>query len=283
MSRPLRLEFPGALYHVTARGNAREDIFFDDEDKALFLAVLAETVARFGWLCHAYCLMDNHYHMMIETPDGLLSLGMRQLNGVYTQRLNRRHGRVGHVFQGRFKAILVERESYLLELCRYVVLNPIRAKMVKDINRYRWSSYPATIGSLPAPNWLTTDWMLGQFGRQRAAARRKYAEFVAEGKNLPAPWSDLKGQVLLGSECFVERMQPLLEEKGELKEIPRGQRLAHRPGLAVLFPAHVRADKRTRDAAIRLAYLEYGYTMAAIARQAGIHYSTVSKVIKGER
>jgi len=164
-----------------------------------------------------------------------------------------------------------------------VVLNPIRAKMVKDINRYRWSSYPATVGSLPAPDWLTTDWVLSQFGRQRAAARRKYAEFVAEGKRLPSPWPDLKGQILLGSESFVERVQPLLEEKGELKEIPRGQRLAHRPGLAALIPAQVRENKRTRDETIRVAYLDYGYTMAAIACQAGIHYSTVSKVIKGER
>ena len=112
MARPLRLEFPGALYHVTARGNARQAIVLDDRDRALFLLCLGDTIARFGWICHAYCLMDNHYHLLIETPEGHVSRGMRQLNGVFTQRINRRHGRVGHLFQGRFKAILVERESY---------------------------------------------------------------------------------------------------------------------------------------------------------------------------
>jgi putative transposase len=283
MSRPLRLEFPGAIYHVTSRGNAQGAIFADDEDRLLFLAGLEEAVVRFGWLCHAYCLMDNHYHLLIETPDSNLSLGMRQLNGVYTQRFNRRHVRVGHLFQGRFKAILVDWDSYLLELCRYVVLNPIRAKMVKDINRYPWSSYLATAGSQPAPEWLTTDWVLSQFGRSRAVARRKYVAFVAQGKNLPSPWLELKGQVLLGSEQFVERMQPLLEGKSDLKEIPRAQRLAHRPSLKALFPARVREDKQTRDETIQRAYLEYGYTMAAIARQSEIHYSMVSKVISGER
>jgi putative transposase len=254
MSRPLRLEFPGAIYHVTSRGNAQGAIFADDEDRLLFLAGLEEAVVRFGWLCHAYC-----------------------------QRFNRRHVRVGHLFQGRFKAILVDWDSYLLELCRYVVLNPIRAKMVKDINRYPWSSYLATAGSQPAPEWLTTDWVLSQFGRSRAVARRKYVAFVAQGKNLPSPWLELKGQVLLGSEQFVERMQPLLEGKSDLKEIPRAQRLAHRPSLKALFPARVREDKQTRDETIRRAYLEYGYTMAAIARQSEIHYSMVSKVISGER
>lgn len=135
MARPLRLEFPGAIYHVTSRGNARNAIFLDDEDRVLFLACLGAVVTRFGWWCHAYCLMDNHYHLLIETPEGDLSRGMRQLNGVYTQRFNRRHGRAGHVFQGRFKAIVVDRDSYLLELCRYVVLNPIRAGMVSQARR----------------------------------------------------------------------------------------------------------------------------------------------------
>ena len=283
MARPLRLEFPGAIYHVTSRGNARNAIFLDDEDRELFLGGLGEVIARFGWLCHAYCLMDNHYHLLIETPKGNLSLGMRQLNGVYTQRLNRRHGRVGHVLQGRFKAIVVDRDSYLLELCRYVVLNPIRAGRVKHIERHPWSSYPATMGLAQCPAWLKTDWVLGQFAKTRAVARRRYAEFVAEGRGLPSPWSAVRGQALLGSEAFVEKMRPLLEGVRELKEIPRTQRLLHRPSLARMFTKAVRSDKVLRDEAIRKAYLDYGYTMAAIARHAGVHYSTVSKVIKGER
>jgi len=131
MARPLRLSYPGALYHVTARGNARQAIYTDDADRQMFLLVLEDVETRYHWLCHAYCLMDNHYHLLLETPQGNLSAGMRQVNGVYTQRFNRRHGRVGHIFQGRFKAILVERESYLLELCRYLVLNPVRAGIVR--------------------------------------------------------------------------------------------------------------------------------------------------------
>jgi REP element-mobilizing transposase RayT/predicted RNase H-like HicB family nuclease len=143
MARPLRLEFPGAIYHVTARGNARAAIFLGHEDRQCFMDVFGECIKRFHWLCHTYCLMDNHYHLLVETPEGNLSFEMRQLNGIYTLRFNRRHGRIGHVFQGRFKAILVERESYLLELCRYVVLNPVRAGMVANAAQYPWSSYPA--------------------------------------------------------------------------------------------------------------------------------------------
>ena len=283
MARPLRLEFPGAIYHVTARGNARNAIFIGDEDRALFLDGLGEVVARFGWRCHAYCLMDNHYHLLIETPEANLSRGMRQLNGVYTQRFNRRHGRVGHVFQGRFKAIVVDRDSYLLELCRYVVLNPIRAGVIKKIERYAWSSYPATLGLAERPAWLETDWVLGQFAKTRAVARRRYAEFVAEGRSLPSPWSAVRGQALLGSDTFVEKMRPLLEGVRELKEIPRTQRLLHRPSLVKMFTKAVQGDKVLRDEAIRKAYLDYGYSMATIAHHAGVHYSTVSKVIKGER
>ena len=283
MARPLRLEFPGAIYHVTSRGNARNAIFLDDADRTLFLGGLGEVVARLGWLCHAYCLMDNHYHLLIETPEANLSLGMRQVNGVYTQRFNRRHGRVGHVFQGRFKAIVVDRDSYLLELCRYVVLNPLRAGMVKKIERYAWSSYPATLGLAACPAWLETDWVLGQFAKTRAVARLRYAAFVAQGGGLPAPWSAVRGQALLGSEAFVEKMRPLLEGVRDLKEIPRTQRLLHRPTLGRMFTKAIQGDKVLRDAAIRKAYLDYGYSMAAIARDAGLHYSTVSKVIKGER
>ena len=151
MSRPLRIEYPGAVYHVTSRGDARRPIFCDDKDRLLFLEVLASIVSRFHWLCHAYCLMNNHYHLIVETPEGNLSRGMRQLNGVYTQRFNRRHRKPGHVFQGRYKAIVVEKESYLLELCRYVVLNPVRAKAVETPEAWNWSSYRATAGSTDIP------------------------------------------------------------------------------------------------------------------------------------
>jgi putative transposase len=132
MPRPLRIQFEGAIYHVTSRGNAREKIFVDDEDRTAFLEVLAEVVGRFGWICHAYCLMSNHYHILIETPEPNLSQGMQLLNGVYTQSFNRHHRRFGHVLQCRYKAIVVERESHLLELARYVVLNPVRAKMARS-------------------------------------------------------------------------------------------------------------------------------------------------------
>jgi REP element-mobilizing transposase RayT len=119
MARPLRIEFPGAVYHITSRGNAKQTIFLENQDRHKFLEVLSTVIERCSWLCHAYCLMKNHYHLMIETPEANLSRGMRQLNGVYTQLFNQRHKRVGHLFQGRYKAILVEKDTHLLSLCRY--------------------------------------------------------------------------------------------------------------------------------------------------------------------
>ncbi len=266
---------------MTSRGNARNPIFEDDEDRWLFQDCIGAVVARLHWRCHAFCLMDNHYHLLIETPQGDLSAGMRQVNGLYTQRFNRRHGRVGHLFQGRFKAIVVDRESYLLELCRYIVLNPLRAAMVDQIEHYAWSSYPATMGLSECPDWLETDWILAQFAQDRIPAQRHYAEFVANGKGCAAPWSAVKGQVLLGSEAFVQEVRPLLEGAGDLKEFPRDQRFLHRPGLETMFTEEVQSHKALRDAAIRKAYLDYGFPMATIAVHAKVHYSTVSKVIKG--
>src|SRR3990167_506734 len=149
MSRPLRLQYPGAIYHLTSRGNARQRIFSNDSDRELFLDTLSHMISRYGWLCHAYCLMDNHYHLLVETPKANLSLGMRQLNGIYTQAFNRKHGKVGHLFQGRYKAILVEKEAHLLELCRYVVLNPLRVQAQTRVERWEWSSYKATAGFAP--------------------------------------------------------------------------------------------------------------------------------------
>ncbi|HZP93963.1 MAG TPA: transposase [Burkholderiales bacterium] len=282
MARPLRIEFPGALYHVTARGNARQDIFLDDEDRYLLLGVLERVVDRFHLLLHAYCLMDNHFHLVLETPEANLSKAMRQLNGVYTQAFNRRHGRVGHVLQGRFKAILVERESYLLELCRYVVLNPVRAKTTRKPDSYRWSSYRATAGLAPVPGFLTADWLLSQFGQQRPAAQRKYSAFVAQGLGQSSPWEQVQGQVLLGSERFVKRLQQALRDKHPLKEIPRRQRFASRPPLARLFGARTLASLELRNEAIRQAHLEHGYSLSEIGRAVDLHYSTISRIVNRE-
>ena len=174
MSRPLRIELAGGLYHVTSRGDRREDIFYSDADRQVWLEILGQVCSRFNWVCHAWCQMSNHYHIVVETIEGNLSQGMRQLNGVYTQYINRTYQRVGHVFQGRFKGILVERDSYLLELSRYVVLNPVRAGMVTDTGDWPWGSYQAMIGSAAKPVWLETDWLLGQFGQHRATAIAGY-------------------------------------------------------------------------------------------------------------
>ena len=149
MARPLRIEYPGAIYHVTSRGNARSTIFDDDEDRWRFLDILSTVVKRHRWLCHAYCLMGNHYHLLIETPEANLARGMRQLNGIVTQSHNRFHNRSGHLFQGRYKAILVDKENYLLELCRYIVLNPVAAGMVKAPENWPWSSFFADGGPGP--------------------------------------------------------------------------------------------------------------------------------------
>ena len=167
MARPLRIVFSGALYHMTSRGDGREDIYLDDDDRNRWLEVLGDVHDRFNWVVHAYCLMSNHYHLIAETPDGNLAQGMRQLNGVFTQRFNRAHQRVGHVFQGRYKSILVERDAYLLELARYVVLNPVRARMVRTADEWPWSSYRATSGLSSAPNWLNVTWTLAAFGQRR--------------------------------------------------------------------------------------------------------------------
>ncbi len=207
MARPLRLEFPGAVYHLTARGNARQDVFLDDGDRARFLALLGREIGQQGWRCYAYCLMGNHYHLVVETPEPNLSAGMRRLNGVYTQAFNRNHERIGHLFQGRYKSILVERDSYLMELCRYVVLNPVRARLVTRVEDWRWSSYRATgLGATP-PSWLDTASVLARFGGDGASARAAYRRFVRDGIGARSPWEDLRGQIWLGGEAFREAMQ----------------------------------------------------------------------------
>jgi putative transposase len=176
--RSPRMEIPGGLWHPVTRGVRKEPIFLDDLDYARFLQILEDVIGRFGWVCHAYCLMPNHYHLLIETPNPTLSDGMERLNGLYAQHFNRRHGVEGHVFERRFRSIRVFGEGHLLELSRYIVLNPVRAGLCRTPAGWRWSSYCAAVGIVRRPRFLTVDWLVGQFGRDRRTAREFYGRFV---------------------------------------------------------------------------------------------------------
>lgn len=276
MARPLRLQFSGALYHVTARGDGREDIYLSDEDRRIFLDVLGGVARRFHWTIHAYCLMSNHYHLLVETPDANLSIGMRQLNGVYTQAFNKEHQRVGHVFQGRYKAILVEKEAYLLELARYVVLNPVRAGMVRTPGEWAWSSYRATISEERAPDWLATRWILSGFGETTPAAVGAYIRFVAlGGGQVTTPWEQVKHQAFLGSEVFVDSLRCHIPTGTDLREVPQARA---RPIPKPL--SHFAQQCPDRDSAIVAAYGSGGYTLKDIGDYFGLHYSRVSKIVR---
>jgi putative transposase len=255
MARPLRLEFAGALYHLTSRGDAREAIFLCDADRRVFFDLVGAVWERYNWAVHAYCLMTNHYHLLVETPDANLTKGMRQLNGVYTQGFNRRYNRTGHVFQGRYKAIVVQQDAYLLELARYLVLNPVRAQMVRTAGDWPWSSYRAMIGEAPPPEWLQRSAILGAFGETESKAVAGYAQFVAEGNGQPAPWEHLKNQVFLGSDTFVASMQRKVPQHRDLREVQQAKR---RPRAKAL-PEYAREHPQRNDAIVA-AYRSGGYT-----------------------
>ena len=274
MSRPLRIEIPGGLYHVTSRGDRSEAIYLDDADRQQWLALFGQVCQRFNWVCHAYCLMDNHFHIVVETIEGNLSAGMRQLNGVYTQWHNRAHDRVGHVFQGRFKAIVVQRESYLLELARYVVLNPVRAGMCALPQLWPWSSYRATVGNVPPPEWLQTAWLRSQFGSQPVTATAAYIDHVRAGIGLPSIWDDLKSQLYLGGDDFAQSLQQQAQGKAADTEIPRAQRRAAAPPLAYFVKL------TERNSAMAQAYATGCYSLKEIGQAFSLHYATVSRVVR---
>jgi len=283
MTRPLRLDHSAAIWHVTSRGNERRDIFRDERDRERFLEVLGKVIGLTKWRLHAFVLMGNHYHLLIETPEPNLSGGMQQLNGAYAQWFNRRHKRVGHLMQGRFKAVLVEKESHLLELARYVVLNPVRAGFVRTAGAWRWSNYRATVGLGTAPKWLQVDWTLAQFGSRKRVAQTNYRAFVADGKNARyAPWDQVAAQMFLGGEGFRKRAQRMIRSKPPSSEIPRAQQLPLRPSLQNILAATARefgatsidwTRKRRIPARLALAWLarmEAGLRLSDFAPTLGV-------------
>jgi REP element-mobilizing transposase RayT len=279
MVRPLRLEYPGAVYHVMSRGDARKSITRAPSDRQLFLDVLDEARKLHNILIHGYCLMTNHYHLLIETPDGNISNAMRYVNGVYTQRSNARNKTVGHIFQGRYKATLVERDEYLLELCRYIVLNPVRAGLVASPEDWPWSSYRALVGMDAQPSsFLETDWILAQFSKSRLRAQELFRDFVFDGISCQTrPFNEVVGGCILGSQEFRARFDEAFWDADEMREIDRRHRYANRPPLSSLFAGA--KQRRSRNLLIREAVIDFGYSQREIANYLGLHHTTVCRAL----
>lgn len=244
MARQLRIEFSGAFYHVTSRGNEQKEVFKSQKDREKFLDYLATASTRYGAIIHAFCLMSNHYHLFLETPGGNLSQIMRHINGAYTTYFNVKRKRAGHLFQGRYKAILVEADAYATELTRYIHLNPVRAGMVIRPEDYPWSSYQGYIGQTAPPEWLRTGFILDTFAPHRAQAQKKYQQFVEDLllADYESPLSRTVASTLLGSATFITEIteKHLGERRADL-QLPALKKLVSRPSLAAIIVGVVRA------------------------------------------
>jgi putative transposase len=298
MTRPLRILVPGGYYHVTCRGNDRRAIYRDDRDRSVFLEKLQGSLANYQVELHAYVLMSNHFHLLVATPKGNLSEFMRHFNISYTAAYNRRHRRVGHLYQGRYKAILVDQDSYLLELSRYVHLNPVRIKsfqggrareQIRYLERYRWSSLAGYIKAANKQPWMRYEMVLGQIG----GSRKKYAEFVAEGveRGYDTPWDNVTGQVVLGEEGFVEGIKGRMAEQGAVREQPSARELVAKSAAIIIREVCGRlgvkekeisgkrnACRDERAAAMEMLYRHGEMSQAAIGKVlGGLDYTTVSR------
>jgi len=298
MARALRISYPHAFYHVTCRGNERREIFKDDQDRAVFLEKLRISLEIYGVRLHAYVLMNNHFHLIVETPKANLSEFMRHFNIAYTGAYNRRHRRVGHLYQGRYKAILVEKESYLLELSRYVHLNPVRIasqrgrghrERLRLLERYPWSSLGGYLSLGKKQSGVNYDEVLGYVG----GWRRRYGEFIEEGvkRGYDTPWENLKGQVVLGREGFLERVRQRLDKTTSRREQPSVGALQSVDPEEVLkaigryfqLKAEQLSSKRTkyrdeRAIGMELMYRYSGVKQVEIGRRVGgVDYTAVSR------
>ncbi len=264
MARPLRIEFPNACYFVTSRGNAGQRIFLNSDDGKLWLSAFESVCFRFGWICHAYCLMANHYHIVIETPEPNLSAGMRQLNGVYTQSFNRKNNRSGHLFMGRFNSVVFQKEKYLKPLIRDALTNPVRKGFVKNPIQWKWSSCRISAGNETSPfmDSEATSRIFGGFAG--------FETFISEQPE-SGVWDDLRHQIYLGDSEFIKSASGFAS--GSSKEIPFRQKAG--TGSMASFTEGI-ADRKE---AIFKAYQSGAFTMKEISDHFGIHYSTVSRVV----
>jgi REP-associated tyrosine transposase len=285
MARKPRLHVPGGLYHVILRGNAQQDIFFSPHDRKLFYELLQEGIARFGYRVHAFCLMTNHVHLALQAGDQILSAGMQNLSFRYTRYANGRLQRVGHLFQGRFKAFLVDQDAYGLSLVRYIHLNPVRAKLVSQAAAYAWSSHRAYLGQQTLP-WLTTDWVLGQFGTTVTLARKRFAPFVEEGRGEGHQglfYGGASDARIVGEEDFVRsvlKIKPSRTRRPQLKEITAYVCAAYSLTLAELLAEG--RERRRAEARALLAYLaikSHAASLTALARYFERETSTLAHAV----
>jgi putative transposase len=283
MGRQLRIEYPGAYYHVTARGNERKEVFKSERDRQKFLEYLESSVVRYGAIIHAYCLMINHYHVLLETSTGNLSQVMQHINGAYTNYFNAKRKRSGHLFQGRYKAILVEADEYATELSRYIHLNPVRVGAASMPDEYRWSSYRDYIGLREAPKWLNTRFILGLFGGSKAAGQ-KYRMFVEEAidKELESPLLGAVAATILGSADFVAEIQERhVTAKLTDRNLPALRQLANRPDIDRIIEAVKEAFGENKHlaakVAIHLCHKYSGVKLREIGERFGVKDSAVSQ------
>ncbi|MBM4338452.1 MAG: hypothetical protein FJ110_02805 [Deltaproteobacteria bacterium] len=286
MSRPLRIEYPGAFYHVTSRGNERRTVFQSNRDREKFLSYLETTHERYGAVIHVYCLMGNHYHLLLETPRGNLSKILHYINGAYTTYFNIKRSRFGHLFQGRFKGILVDKDEYCKELSRYVHLNPVRAGMVKTPLEYPWSSYRYFVGRDKKPEWLTTEFILGDFGGEGGRGFKKYREYVErqEDKKLDNPFKKVIASTFLGSKEFIDKIRLEYLEKKEMdnRDLPALKKILIGPSLESIEKAVLkrvgRSDPLFKKICIYLSYQRSGLNLREIGEYFGMQRSAISQL-----
>lgn len=284
MSRPLRIEYPGAFYHVTSRGNEQKDIFRSKKDRERFLHYLETATGRYGAAVHAYCLMGNHYHILLETPLGNLSQIMRHINGAYTTYFNVKRKRAGHLFQGRYKAILVDADEYAKELSSYIHLNPVRSGMAEKPEEYTWSSYKYYVGKAKHPAWLKTDFILGYFDMKESSAQKKYYRFVeiVIGKSYESPLKSVVASAILGNKVFVtEIIEKYIDREKRDRNLPTLRNLQKKRSIDEICTAVAKVaedDKRLAKGMSIYIYHRYsGAKLRKIGDFFGISESGVTR------
>ncbi len=279
MTRPLRIQYPGAMYHIISRGIGKMTIFHNEKDWKKFIQFMDRVIKRYNWICHAYCCMGSHFHLCLETPDANMAVGMKYLNQLYSQFYNWKYQRVGPVFQGRYKSWLIEREEKFLDNCRYIVNNPVEAKMVQHPSEWPWSSFRATRGLEKVPAYLEIDFLLKHFSSSREKAQKMYEDFVMAGIGMESPLLEAKNQIFLGSDSFIAEAMQHVIGNDEMNNVPKVQKDAGSPTLEYIFAKLQSISKEKRNRLILNAHDIHNHTQREIGNHLGLHPGYISRIV----